>query len=220
MAEPTRVSICIPLYGGISAEWFSSFNNLVFSLMRVPNLEFNVVTDDGQPLSQARNRILRNVMEREQKEGWSPDFLFWLDSDNIISAEGVLALISDDCDIASGLYCMRKAPHRPVVMRSVEGADYKQWADDIKPNAIQKVEIIGMGCCMMKWSVAKAVMEKFDMPFDYAKIKLRNGEPAYLSEDVVFCDRARSIGFSIWLDTRVKSWHVGGIVSPQDSKGE
>jgi glycosyltransferase involved in cell wall biosynthesis len=212
MTELTRVSICIPLYGGISSEWFNGFNQLIFKLMARTDLEFNVVTDDGQPLSLARNKILRNVSERASKSGWEPHYLLWLDSDNIISSDDLMALLADDCDIVSALYLMRKAPHRPVVMRSVDGADYKQWVADFRENELQKAEIVGMGCCIMKWAAAKKMMEKFDMPFEYVKIKSRSNEPTYLSEDIVFCDRARSLGMGIWLDSRVHSSHVGGVI--------
>ncbi len=238
----TKILICIPLYGGVSSEWLSSFVKLLFALQRDPSLRVEVAMSDAQPLAVARNELLLMAKKYSEEYGFSADCLFFLDSDNIISEQGFRQLLSDaqgeglpmglaggakadsaashraqgqpvqgGCDIVSALYFMRKAPHRPVVLKSAEAGQMKKWAD-YKENSLSEAEGIGMGCCLMKRKVADALLQAHEMPFEYLKVQGREGRQIYLTEDIVFCDRARGLGFRIFLDSRVVSGHVGGIV--------
>ena len=212
MPAPTKVALLIPLYVGASADFIKVLVSLIFSLKPNPAIDPQVATDDGQPLSSARNRLLQYVKQNE--EAWKPDFVFFLDSDNTVSAESLLQLIEDNCDIASALYLMRKPPHRPVILKSAPGKQVKAWQKDYDAESLSEVECVGMGCCAIKWSVASRMLSEFEYPFDYERVKDEGGKPVYLSEDVVFCDRARKLGYKIWLDSRVKSAHIGASISP------
>jgi len=213
---PIRISICIPLYGGASAVWVSSAFELIFSFLADPSFEVQVLTNHSCPVSHARNQMLFQLKEQRVKSGWVPDFVLWVDSDNLVTKEKIRALASDDCDIVSALYFKKKDPFLPVAMQAVPGKINKRHMADYRKGELQEADFVGMGCCLMKWGVIEKVMESHTHPFDFKAILDDSGKPNYLSEDFVFCERAREKGFKIFLDARVVSGHIGGVV---DGKG-
>ncbi len=44
--------------------------------------------------------------------------------------------------------------------------------------------------------------------------QLENGSPEWLSEDWMFCERARALGYKIMVDQRIQLGHVGDITFP------
>jgi len=218
MEKATRLAICIPLYGGTSAAWVSNLVELVFAFLHDPAFEIQVLTNHSCPVAEARNRMIFQLRKQKEETGWEPDAVLWLDSDNLVTKEQAAQLVSDGCDIASALYFSRKAPHHPVAMQSVPGRKNKRWMAGYKKGALQETEIVGMGCCLMKWAVLEKMMESHTHPFGFAAVIDDNGNPTFQSEDVVFCEHARALGFKIFLDARVVSGHIGGIVEEKDFK--
>lgn len=212
----TRISVCVSLYGGASAIWIANLIDLIFSFLHDPEYEFQVLTNHTTPLTEARNRLIAQIKGQEEKTGWVPDFVLWLDSDNLVEKNQVSRLISDNCDVVSALYFSRKPPCPPVALRSVPGKKVKAWCLDYRKNALQEVDAVGMGCCLMKWGVIEKVAGSHAHPFDYESFVDDSGKPTFLSEDIVFCDRIQEQGFKIFLDSSVVSGHIGGVVGEKD----
>lgn len=211
------VSILTPIYGGMSTEWFMGFTHLIFTLMKNNMLDIQVVAMDSQPIACARNDLIRMVDENAKKTGTVPDYLFWLDADNIIQPRDFYTLLYDDYDIVSGLYFTRKPPFRPVATYNLPGAEIKGWLNGYEDGKVMEVDGIGMGACLMRWKVAKDMLDKYEFPFDFVKVKDdQNGRFSYLTEDLVFCDRAQKLGYKIYMDCRVFCGHVGGVVTAQN----
>lgn len=217
--SPKKLSISIltPIYGGVSTEWFMGFTHLIFTLMKNNMLDLQVVAMDSQPIACARNDLIRMVDDNAKKKGETPDYLFWLDADNIIQPKDFYNLLFDDYDIVSGLYFTRKPPFRPVATYNLPGAEIKGWLNGYEDGKVMEVDGIGMGACLMKWNVAKEMLDKYEFPFDFVKVKDEsNGRFSYLTEDLVFCDRAQKLGYKIYMDCRVFCGHVGGVVTAQN----
>ena len=67
MAEPTRLSLCIPLYGGVSSEWVKGLLNLIFQIQSDPSLALDIIYDDAQPVAKSRNNILSLAAAKNPK---------------------------------------------------------------------------------------------------------------------------------------------------------
>jgi len=69
------------------------------------------------------------------------------------------------------------------------------------------VEAIGTGCLLIK----RHVFEKVKVPwFEYQW----NGDPdgKMITEDLVFCEKAKKLGFKIYCDGTIKCGHVGSMI--------
>lgn len=207
MPERTRICICIPLYGGVPSEWVKGLLKLAFAIQAQPSLELDIVFDDAQPLAKSRN----NMLSIAAKKNPAPDFILWLDSDNLLGFEGFSRLLSDNGDMVSALYYTKKPPHHPVILKNAQAGGLKEWADVFPENSLFEADAAGLGCMLMKWQVAQRMLSLHEFPFEYLKVKGSTGSH-YLSEDIVFCDRAREAGFRLHVDSRVKSGHIGGTV--------
>jgi len=221
MQRPIRIAVCVPLYAPITPLWFSSFLTLMFSFSTDKNFVFFILTSMGVPVSHGRNKVVRDWMKKAGPDK-RPDFALWLDTDNLVTKEQVLRLIEDDCDVVSALYFKKTAPCQPVAAESVPGSNAKMPLAKYGKNSLQEIEYTGMGCCLMKWAVLEKAFEAYEYPFDFEHRKDPENQPAYLSEDYVFCEHARALGFKIFLDARVVSGHIGGVVDEsgfENSKG-
>jgi len=215
-----NVAVLIPIYGGVASEWFMGFTRLIFNLMKDPMLNLEVITVDSQPIACARNDLMKLCQQAMDKEGYQVDYLLWLDADNILNPADFYKLLYDGKEMVSGLYFTRKPPFRPVATYNLPGMGVKGWLNGYEENALMPVDGVGMGACLMTWEVAKRMMEKYEFPFDFIKVKdvAKDGKEnlVYLTEDLVFCDRVREMDIPIYLDTRVVAGHVGGVVTAQN----
>lgn len=70
-----------------------------------------------------------------------------------------------------------------------------------EPNEhLQKIGRCGMGCCLIKRKVLEDVFKEYKSAF------APMGE---LGEDFSFCERAKALGYEIYMDWFVKCSHVG-----------
>ena len=215
MQRPIRIAVCVPLYAPITPLWFSSFLALMFSFSTDKDFVFFILTSMGVPVSHGRNKVVRDWMKKAGPDK-RPDFALWLDTDNLVTKEQVLRLIDDDCDIVSALYFKKTAPCQPVAAESIPGSNAKMPLSEYGKNSLQEIEYTGMGCCLMKWAVLEKMTESHTHPFGFTPVIGDGGNPTFQSEDVVFCEHARALGFKIFLDARVVSGHIGGVVGEKD----
>lgn len=126
------------------------------------------------------------------------DYVLFIDSDMLPPEDVFNRMIAHDKDIVSGLYFKRCDPYLPVVYKTLKvngnTVDYEvmqEWED-----GLVKVDGVGMGCCLIKTDVFKAIGHSFFTP------------TLILSEDLAFCLRAREKGFDIYLDTTMIVPHI------------
>lgn len=142
------------------------------------------------------------------------DYLMWIDSDIVFTADYIVRLMNHDCDIISGIYMMEDGKHFATV-KDWNQEYFKQngsfkflTTQDIVEEKLIEVSYTGMGFMLVKYGV----FEKLDYPwFEPRKHKIDNMVD-YSMEDVAFCIKAREHGFPIKVDTSIRVGHVKKVV--------
>ena len=160
-----------------------------------------------QPIDHARNSISELVFTH------SATWLFFLDSDVCVSADGVQRLLARNLPIVSGLYRTRNPPHAPLAMRRTpqpqpDGSTkmvltpVTSWT----PGELLEVDATGAGCLLIHRRVLEAFKKAGQRPFRWTFGV--PGEPEGLSEDFQFGADAAKLGFKIFVDTSVTCDHI------------
>jgi FkbM family methyltransferase len=187
-----KILIAIPTAKYIESETFKSIYDL-----DVPDgykTEFQFFY--GYNIDQVRNLIA----------SWAKhyDYLFSVDSDIILPKNTLTKMLAADKDIISGLYIQRH-PNKQVVelYQDVNGG-----IDNIPYSLLEEPRVVevagcGFGCVLIK----NKVFTTMEYPhFLYKSALTMEGT---VSEDVYFCSKARSLGFTVWADTSIICDHVG-----------
>ena len=192
-----RVACLIPHTGSISIEWA---DRVYGPLKFVPSPHFDKVVfmARGVPWDVARNMLVKQTLGDSQIT-----HLMWIDSDIVFEQppdpnEAILRLIRCNESIVSGIYRARQK----------SGFNYSMWlkhpqgfvpVQSWSGNWIS-VDVIGMGCCLMKREVFERVPEPW---FSWGP-----GESP--SEDFNFCLKAKEHGFKVMVYTDVRCSHISG----------
>lgn len=187
----------------------------------VGTLDF--VTNDSL-VCRARNTIAARFLESKS------DWLMFIDVDLQIKVEHIARLwlhaTKENRKIVCGIYAMKKLAPRFVA----------NWINGEVPdkNGAVKVSESGTGCMVIHRSVFEAMIKKFPQieyttDFNHASgtrqewdffavgpYKYESGLVRYLSEDWMFCQRARDIGIDVWADTKIQIRHMGNMVYPPE----
>lgn len=194
-----KIAVCVPIRGNISIQFFTSFLNLIIENSR--NHEMSLSFSDKIPLDAARNELIKKALEHK------PDYIWWIDSDMVIAPRTLEKLLSDKKDIVSSLYLSRTPPHKPVA-RVLKDGKY-HLLDSVAENKIIEVDALGLGCMLVKMEIIEKLSGKYPNVFEF---KHTDNSSEYLSEDFVFCEKAKKEGFKIFMDTGIVSGHIGELV--------
>lgn len=151
----------------------------------------------GYQIDQVRNLIA--------EWGRRYDYLFCVDSDIILPKDALSRLIAADKDIASGLYIQRKPGQ--FILELYEGSEETGYRNieykHLHNKGLVEVSACGFGCVLVKGDVLRAM----EYPHFVYRSAL-NHDHTY-SEDIYFCNKARSKGFKVWADTGLHCEHIG-----------
>jgi hypothetical protein len=181
-----KVAICFPSPDMVHADFALSLAGMCHSC---GPLEVNIINNKSSIVATARNNGVQMAQE------WGAEYLFFVDSDMVFSRATLLRLLLHKKDIVGATYTKRVPPY-PLLGVALEGG------------AIQEdlVEMSHMptGCLLIRM----AVFEPLSKPY----FRFENDEVGgdIVSEDYVFCNRARAAGFQVWCDT-VLSREIGHI---------
>lgn len=117
--------------------------------------------------------------------------LFFVDNDVWLQRDAINLLLDVPCDIALGCYAQitkagRIAPHIAIF---ADG----QWLHEPFDGVRADVQWGGTGCMLIR----REVFEALEFPWFQWPIELRDGKVKETSDDVDFCRRATSAGFTI-----------------------
>jgi len=191
-------------------EWILSFFNVLVWCHK-NNFQLDFSFTKGSNIYKCRDKAI--IMNQEEKRYAKPfngedyDYILWIDSDQIFSAEVLEKLIAADKDIITPLivtedgsfsasYVINNQEHAEGVRRLNEG-------DTRGKTEPMEVGNIGFGFTLIK----KGVYEKIQYPWHGPIIT----ENSYYSEDRSFFQRAKDAGFKLWLEPTVKAWHIKSI---------
>lgn len=169
------------------------FVNSYLALQKPPN---NVTLSNvGSLTALARNQLVEFAKQQDCK------YLMFLDTDMTFPPDTILKLMRHQKDIVSGLYFERYAPHRPVIRQTFQ--DGYALADYTKGDLIE-VAATGGGCLLINMEV----FDRLEKPyFDY-RLEKSGLKETFFSEDLVFCEKVRKIGYKIWCDTTIRCGHL------------
>lgn len=186
----------------------------------ISGVTWHYVTVDSRQVDEARNELTRIALSIPEVT-----HLFWVDDDMVYPPHGLKRLLAHDKPIVGGLCHDRRHPYKPVIARYFDkswGCDEGAygWLFDYPDNELIEVDATGGAFLLVKREVFEKVREEFgtrsgpDDALDpswaswWTPILEKHGH----AEDLAFCWRARSSGYSIHVDTGLDIGHVGEVV--------
>lgn len=174
-------------------------------------------------IPRARNRAAAAFLRTNR------DYLFFIDTDIIFSRDHLDCIMQSDEPLLCGLYCKKEnevspclnfLPDQPPIRvgglvpiaRSGTGfmRIHRSLFEAMKEKDVTKSD--ACWCCI--WPYAPKYTNHGNQEWDFFGVGVRHRE--YLSEDWLFCDRARALGFKVMLDSRVQTKHEGPTIFPTD----
>lgn len=127
--------------------------------------------------------------------------IMFIDGDQIFPPDGIARLLGQDKEIIGGNYNMRRIPLISVTKLLGKDGKFINSSSKKFPNKTFKVGAVGTGFCMIDLKV----FEKIPKPWFVADFI--DGE--FMTEDVYFCNKARSFGIDVWCDPTLDIKHIG-----------
>ena len=196
-----KLFIATPCYGGMMTMFTAKSLMGLTSLLTEKKIDFQFYGLANEALiPRARNYCVEEFLRSDAT------YLMFIDSDIIFKPEDVLKLLDDDKNIIGAAY-----PRKERNGGHVGG----------EGNGIQRVDYLGTGFLMIKREVFEGLKDdkikyypdhqgtKFDGQHSiYAFFDCGIVDSRYLSEDYMFCHRAKE-KYTIWIDYDIKLKHVG-----------
>lgn len=189
-----KVGIGLPmLFPFIPMKFFNSYQML--------NKPDNHVTISmaGSITSIARNNIC-DIAEKQQCT-----HIMFLDTDMTFPPDTIQKLLAHDLDIVGGLYFERYEPYKPAVFWKHPDGDYA-LPHDIPYGQLLECDALATGCMLIKMDVFKRLTKPW---FEYRVAEYGSKkEIKFFSEDIVFCERVKELGYKIFVDTSIECGHL------------
>lgn len=186
---------------------------------------------DMNVVSLARNSIVQSVINTDV------DYLWWVDSDVLVPANGLelLDYIDDEHPIVSGLYFSRRFPYHPqaYTRAAVHTHGEHPFIPIVDlPDKPSFVDAVGAGFMLVQRTFLVQMQARYDEYFKVIRDYLEAGGPGIPSdvryglhlaqsvspwfeflnkvgEDFYFCDMAHRMGVRPFLIPHVQAYHVG-----------
>ncbi|HYB96807.1 MAG TPA: methyltransferase domain-containing protein [Vicinamibacterales bacterium] len=196
------IVIGVPCYGTVAPDVLEDW--MVFAYhcgRRMPDYDFQLAIKTKSEQFRARNAIVEAARQA------NADWLLMLDDDMVINPlrETLAAstdysflsrLLAHDKDVCGALYYQRTGECAPVLMAKAGEHGYRFLRDDELTGRLQRVDVAGGGCLLIKMRV-----------FDRLKPPYFAPEHKY-GTDVQLCRAAAEAGFEVWADTSIELGHV------------
>ncbi|HLC79602.1 MAG TPA: hypothetical protein VJG83_04210 [archaeon] len=210
MNSKKNLALCIPSGRFVDFGFFKSFASCIGQIM----LSYNVAifTVASPMIFENRNEITRKAISaEEQTPGLLFDYMLWLDNDIVFNFEQVQKLLShlnSGKDFISGVYYNPHQNEIKPVAYYKDGERYK-WLTEKELNGVMEVDAVGFGFCAMKMDLMRRLFDKYKpRPFDLRPLP----DGSIITEDEVFCERAKELGYKIHLDSSIVVKHAKGYL--------
>lgn len=200
-AKP-RIVIGVPCYREVAPEILEDWMRFAYHCgRRLPQFDFFVAIKTKSEQFRARNAIVQAAQQM------NADWLLMLDDDMVINADVtqgpsgaydlIERLMAHDKDLCGALYFQRGGSCAPVLMAKIpEAKGYRFLRDDELTGGLQRVDVAGGGCLLLKMRI-----------FDRLKYPYFAPEHEF-GTDIQLCQRATEAGFEVWADTSVELGHL------------
>jgi hypothetical protein len=169
-------------------------------------------------ITMARNMLVDQFLDSE-----CTDLLF-IDSDVLAKAEDILRLVaqSGDKDITAGSY-PRRAKDRKFFMDLYFDENNELEFD----GAMMRIQRVGTGFMLISRHVVEDIANRSEKYLgqdgvgqvaNVFEFTMQDGK--FVGEDYTFCDKARSLGYKVWVDVEISLPHVGQEEFTNDFKNE
>ncbi|MFH0714353.1 MAG: hypothetical protein V1847_01290 [Candidatus Diapherotrites archaeon] len=206
------IAIAIPLYGFVPAASFASFLPAFLALPEFVD-KMVVLTKSRSYVHLAERELAQDALRAAQEN--PIDYVFWMEQDHVFSVQDMLHLLKSakekDLDIVSGLYVDRKDETKAVAFVKKDGQYFSTAT--LPDNSIVKVDAVGFGFTLVKFSVLKTLAEKYGLEKAFNVVDLEGKD---IGQDFLFCELAQKEGFKVWVHTGVKIGHDNSVNWPNE----
>ena len=190
--EKLELMLVVPTLqrGGIHPRTFQS----LWALDLPPKDRMASLFPTDRPTTSARSDAVKMAKELEVEA------LLFIDSDMEFLPDLYRRLLAVDADIACGMFWTKRIPSYPTICRRAKAEDGTDLLRTIVPEGgIVDIDACGMAATLIR----KPVLDWAEYPaFQHM---------GAISEDFVFCLKAKDAGFSIKCDTALRVAHRGDI---------
>lgn len=220
--EPKKLNVLVSLcvHRALDPEIYSALN----MLQTCPFMNIAVTIKHGDALIDRS----RSIVASRFIQAGTYDILFFIDDDILFDPHDVVkmctAMGQSDIPILAGAYVKKQPENTHFAIKTFKDIPYVFGKDA----PIQEVEMVSTGFMAIKKEVIQQMVDKEIVPLchpddykfypffqPYPK-QLEDGKSIYLSEDWAFCDRAKQLGFKLYVDGSVKLGHAGRYVYDWD----
>lgn len=162
-------------------------------------------------VSRARNLLMQDMLESN-----CTDLLF-IDADINFEPEDVLRLLAWTSDPKKGI--VAGVPRTRKTQKTyIATLDQDDEGITMNGMGLVRAKRVATAFMMVRREVFEQLVEAHpewkydDINTDrtlYAVFDFKVTEEGYMGEDFLFCDRAREIGFEVWIDPTIKLGHMG-----------
>lgn len=205
-----KVALCIPNEGHSPVE---AYANRLENFKHLGNLEERGKNLDEDPRFEFYFLTLGRIftpLAREEAAKFAleidADYLYMIDDDMTCPNDLFEKLYRHNVDIVAPLAFTRNYPHKPVLYEIKEGWDpvarkpyfINHHVDKYQKDALVECDAVGFGSVLIKMNVIKAMTGQ----------KFMDGCTSGTGEDILFCHKARKLGFRVFMDTATKLGHL------------
>lgn len=215
--------IALPCYGGIVSDKTTKGLFNLGKELRTAGIDHGLLMMANESLiTKGRSKMANFFMNNTEYER-----ILFIDSDIGFTPEDVFNLLKYDKDMVCGAYPMKSIPLR---------YNYNIKQPIVEDGELVEIENVGFGFAMIKRNVFVSIKGRYGQELKYypstdssnyevTEKEYHNSyhyfleykkDMTYLPEDFSFFERARSVGYSAWLNTNIRLSHVGSHVFQEE----
>ena len=196
-----KLLIAIPAMETVPVVFLRSLLGLQAKLIK-DGVDFEIKIESGTLIYLARDRLASRAINN----GFT--HVLWLDSDMVFHCNIFEDLSFSGKSFVTGIAHSRRAPFSSCVFHDIELDTLKRYTLDEYPTTTFEVAGCGIACCLMETKILEDVMLKWGTCFTPRK---------QYGEDLIFCLRAKNLGYKIWCEPTVRLGHLAHLtVWPDD----
>ena len=203
----------MPTYKTIDAHshmHFASFVSQLFKMGFQPSFLFL----DQTSVVIARNKLAQYFVDFDREHNF--DLCIWMDSDHTFAVSTLLDMLYhydkyDDIEILSASYVTRDVSN-PRICAFMQKKDGQYISVHPETKGIKEIDGCGFGCVYMKPQVMHDMCEHFGGHQFQFEARGDKEKGNHISEDLYWCERAKEIGYKIYLDADAQIGHRGGVI--------
>lgn len=178
------------------------------------NIGISVV--QGHVLTLQRNECIRNMQG---------DWIIFIDDDMVFQPDAIKRLIATqqkfDLDMVGALCFQRGEPHQPTLyMREQPTEGNYVFLEDWERDSVVEVDATGMAFVL----ITKRLLTAIAGEFPDQMTRSHGRPPSYFrwdekgfGEDMTFCQDVKKAGGRIFVDTSIKTGHIGEITITEET---